>query len=201
MRDIIFMLSSHGWEKLIEEENDMSAIDRLVKRFAAPLEGAQADTDVIKTEFSDMIAHTVQYRAVSSLDYHSVRWRLFHASNLNVLVLNELLFSLPASNEQLEWVFSLLSTVKVDKQSHLTNESLDDLLLLKATKLHLQASMLTPVLTCGGQLKQGDQLRKRERHTGHAAVLVGAHQHLKLKKTPVKTANLRNVTCLDAEPL
>ena len=38
MRDIIFFLSSHGWEKLIEEESDMAAIDRLVQRFDAPLQ-------------------------------------------------------------------------------------------------------------------------------------------------------------------
>ena len=40
MRDIIFMLASHNWEKLIVDDNDMAAIDRLVERFASPLEGA-----------------------------------------------------------------------------------------------------------------------------------------------------------------
>lgn len=72
MRDIIFMLSSHGWEKLLEEENDMSAIDRLVERFTTPLEAAQVDIIVIKTEFSEMIGYAVQFIAFSSLDYHSV---------------------------------------------------------------------------------------------------------------------------------
>ncbi len=59
MRDIIFFLSSHGWEKLVEEESDMAAIDRLVQRFDAPLQAAQANTDVIKAEFRDMIAYAV----------------------------------------------------------------------------------------------------------------------------------------------
>ena len=120
----------------MEEESDMAAIDRLVARFATPLEAAQADTDVIKTGFCDMIAYAVQYIALSSLEYHSVWWRFFHAPNstdwVNVLVLAELLFSLPASNGKLEQVFSILGTVKVDKCSRLTNESLDDLLLLKS---------------------------------------------------------------------
>ena len=135
MRDIIFLFSSHGWEKLVERESDMAAVDRLVERFAAPLEAAQADTDSIKAEFCDMIAYAVHYIALSSFDYHSVWWILFHAPNsaewANVLVLAELLFSLPASNGKLERVFSILGTVKVDKRSHLTNHSLDDLLLLK----------------------------------------------------------------------
>ena len=56
--------------------------------------------------------------------------------------------------------------------------------------------MLTPVLTYGGQLRQGDQLRKRERRTGHAAVLMGTHQHLEQKKIPVKRANLRDCDIL-----
>ena len=140
MRDIIFMLSSHGWEKLVEEEDDLEAIDRLIERFAIPLQGAQADTDVIKTEFGNMIEYVVQYIAISSLDYHSVWWRLFHTSNYhsvwwrlfhtsnsaewsNVLVVAELLFSLPASNGKLERVFSTLGTIKstsarVSKISH-----------------------------------------------------------------------------------
>ena len=66
MRDIIFFLSSHGWEKLVEEfkESDMAAIDRLVGRFLAPLEAAQADTDAIKPEFCDMVDYAVQYIAL-----------------------------------------------------------------------------------------------------------------------------------------
>ena len=136
MRDIVFLLSSQGWEKLVEEESDMAPIDRLVERFAAPLEAAQADTDVIKTEFCDMIAYAVQYIALSSLGYQSVWWRFFHAPNsaewANVLLLAELVFSLPASNGKLERVFSILGIVKVDKRSRLANESLNDLLVLKS---------------------------------------------------------------------
>jgi hypothetical protein len=36
MRDIVFMLSSHGWEKLIQED-DLAAIDRRFIRFTSPL--------------------------------------------------------------------------------------------------------------------------------------------------------------------
>ena len=38
--------------------------------------GAEADTVVIKTEFTDMIKYAAQYIAVSSFDCHSVWWRL-----------------------------------------------------------------------------------------------------------------------------
>ena len=141
MRDIIFVFALHGWEKLIEDNNDMAAIDRLVERFASPLEGAQADINLMKTEFTDMIGYTVQYISLSSIDYHSVWWRLFNAPNSaewsTILVLDELLFSLPASIGKLERIFSLLGTIKVEKRSRLTNESLNDLLLLKSDKTPL----------------------------------------------------------------
>jgi hypothetical protein len=95
--------------RLVKEESDTAAIDSLVERFATPLTAAQADTDVIKTEFSEMIAYAAQYIALSSLDYHSVWWRLFHAPNsaewANILILAELLFSFPASNRKLDVCF------------------------------------------------------------------------------------------------
>ena len=77
MRDISFALSTHGWEKLVEEGSDMASIDKLAERFATPLEAALADTDTIKTEFCGMIEYAVQYIALSSLDYHAVWWRIF----------------------------------------------------------------------------------------------------------------------------
>ena len=84
-----------------------------------------------------MIEYAVQYISTSSLDYHSVWWRLFHAPNSAGQMLTKLL-SLPASNGKLERTFSLLGTVKVDKRSRLTNQSLDDLLLLLSNKIPLQ---------------------------------------------------------------
>ena len=104
-------------------------------------EGAQADTNLMKTEFTDMIGYAVQYISLSSIDYHSVWWRLFNAPNSaewsTILVLAELLFSLAASNGKLESIFSLLGTINVEKRSRLTNEHLDDLLLLKSDKTPL----------------------------------------------------------------
>ena len=141
MRDIIFMLSTHGWEKALEEDNDMAAIDRLVQRFTIPLQGAAVDTEEVVKEFSEMISYATQYIALSVLHYHSVWWRLFHAPCssewANVLVLAQLLFSLPASNGKLERVFSLLGVIKVNKRSLLSNDTLDDLLLLNSDKIPL----------------------------------------------------------------
>ena len=48
----------------------------------------------------------------------------------NALVLIELLFSLPSSHGKLERAFSQMKVIKTDKRSVLSNESLDDLLMV-----------------------------------------------------------------------
>ena len=65
------------------------------------------------------------------------------------------------SDGKLEQVLSTLGTIKVNKRSRLTNQSLDDLLLLNS------ASILDPALIYGGQPSPGDPPRKRERNTDH----------------------------------
>ena len=57
----------------------------------------------------------------------------------NALTLATLLFSLPASNGKLERVFSTLHLIKDKKRSRLTNEALDDLVLLKSSAVSLEA--------------------------------------------------------------
>ena len=102
----------------------MAPIDRLVERFAAPLEAAEADTDVIKTEFCDNTLPSLLLVTSLCGDFHapnSAEWA-------NILRA-ELLFSLPG---KLEHVLSTLGSVKVEKRSCLANDLLDDLVLLKS---------------------------------------------------------------------
>ena len=49
-----------------------------------PFEGAQADTDVMMSEFTDMIGYAVKFISLFSLDYHSVWWRLFIRGKMGV---------------------------------------------------------------------------------------------------------------------
>ena len=128
-----------------------------------------------------MIEYAVQFIALSSLDYQSVWWRLFHAPNSaewsNILVLAELLISLPASNGKLERVFSVLGTIKVDKCARLMNESLDD-----CDKTPLSSFNADPSI--GLCLLKGEGLhRHQERTTDHAEAIT--RQPLRQKKTRV----------------
>ena len=86
--------------------------------------------------------------------YRAVWWRIFHAPDSsqwkNILTLVELLFSLPVSNGKLERVFSQMNVVKTNKRSLLTNESLDDLLVISTDSVPLKHFNPMAVSTYGG---------------------------------------------------
>jgi len=109
MRDILLILNTQGWEKLIKEKYHLEELLRLISRFKIPLEGAGADTEEIYKEFEEIMEYAVNFISLSTLDYSSVWWRLFHCPSrsewANALILIELLFSLPASNGKVESFF------------------------------------------------------------------------------------------------
>ena len=90
----------------------------------------------IHGEFDAMILYAAQFISLSTMEYQSVWWRLFHALNSsewsNVF---SLLLSLPVSNGRLEQTFSL---IKSNKRTPLTDCTLSDLLTVNADKLPLQ---------------------------------------------------------------
>ena len=64
---------------------------------------------------------------------------LYNASDwTSVLILACLLFMLPVSNGKLERVFSTMKNMKVDKRSSVSNELLDDLLVINVDKVNIE---------------------------------------------------------------
>ena len=174
LQDIIFVLSTHGWEKATEED-ELEAVDTLVERFTVPLEGVGAE---IHAEFENMMKYASQYFSLATIDYRPVWWRIFHAFDstewTNALVLAQLLFSLPASNGKLERVFSTVNVIKVDKRSTLSNESLDDLLVLNSDKVPLQDFNTNPSINLWWESKtkgpaQKPRKRYEKRHSIHSS--------------------------------
>ena len=60
IRDGVSVLENKGWKKLVEEHNKIEGIDRLLTRFAIPLQGAHADCSEIKEEFRSLLQYAVQ---------------------------------------------------------------------------------------------------------------------------------------------
>lgn len=148
------MLSTYGWQKILDEEEGkntqsgegenedaMSAIDRLAQRFQIPLEKAGAAISEIRCEFELTIAYASQYISISTMEYRAVWWHLFHAPNSsewsNVLILSQLLFSLPVSNGKLERIFSQVNLIKSSKRASIGSDALVDLVTLNTDKLAL----------------------------------------------------------------
>jgi len=75
-----------------------------------------------------MIKFACEFIAIHMLHYQSVWWRLFNSPQKkdwgSVLVLAELLFSLPVSNAKVEHVFSTANVIKTDKRTVLVNSLL-----------------------------------------------------------------------------
>ena len=89
-----------------------------------------------------LLQYAVHFISLSILDYRAVWWRIFNSPSSSewtiALILVELLLSLPASNGKLERVFLQLNVIKTNKRTSLSNESLDDLLLLTTDSVPLR---------------------------------------------------------------
>lgn len=124
MRDIIFVLATQGWPKLIDENDDLlhtvvdeepidgtdghaemesnqnrdkfSAIDRIVGHFKFPLEASGVDVFAMKAKFEAILSYAGSFISLSTLIDEVWGW-LFHYSSewSNILALAKLQFSLP----------------------------------------------------------------------------------------------------------
>ena len=142
LRDIIFLLATNGWQKIIDEGDKLEATDRLAEVFAIPLQAADCQLEEIHAKFEDVLQYATQYISLATLSYRAVWWRIFNspsASNwTNVLALVSLLFSLPTSNGKVEKIFSQVTNIKTNKRTRLSIESLDDLLMISSNNVPLK---------------------------------------------------------------
>ena len=113
----------------------------MCSKFKIPLEAAGVVVAQIVDEFHDMLLYATQFISLSSTNYQAVWWKLFHSPNAsdwtNALKLARLLFSLPVSNRKLERVFSTMKNIKQSKRSSMSNELLDDLLIINVEKVNI----------------------------------------------------------------
>ena len=140
IEDIIFVLATQGWEKILVEINHeakqdiLAPLERLGIRFNEPLEAAGVQLKALKGEFKEVLEYANQYISLATLEYTAVWWRVFHSPDAeswcNLTMLAQLLFALPVSNGKLERVFSELKAIKVERRASLSNETLNNLLII-----------------------------------------------------------------------
>ena len=106
------------------------------------MESAGAVVANVGDEFCDLLQYAIQFISLSSTSYQVVWWKLFHSPTASdwtsVLILARLLFTLSVSNWKLERVFSTMKNIKVDRRSSMSNELLDDLLVINVDKVSVE---------------------------------------------------------------
>lgn len=72
IRDVNFVLATHGWQKIMDEEETsqlegtdgkdvLEPLGRLGKRFEIPLEAAGADLSQLQKEFMEMLQYAISF--------------------------------------------------------------------------------------------------------------------------------------------
>lgn len=127
-----------GWEQSSEDgEEDVGFADNclieLYERFKVPLSNAGVDGSVhdLLEQWHCLLGYTKRYLDPSRTPYLSVWKRIFDSDRRNdwhmVLLLVELLFSIPISNAKVERLFSLMNRVKTDSRAALGEDTVDSL--------------------------------------------------------------------------
>lgn len=146
------------------------AIEDIVKAFSDPLEANNVSLSALQDEIEDAVAYARMYLSIKSTKYRKV-WYLLHVCPdaekwPSVLLLCELIFSLPFSNGRVEQIFSSLKVIKTNNRSSLQTSTLDDLLEICIEGPLYPAFQLIMLLICGGEtvVQPEEQTRRRESH-------------------------------------
>lgn len=108
------------------------AVTYIVAIFREPLEVKGADLCSINDELEEMFTFCSCYVDVLAEDYNKIWYKLFTAHDshkwCNVLLISELLFSLPFASSKVERTLTKLNLVKAEHRHMLTSGILDDLM-------------------------------------------------------------------------
>ena len=147
LRSILVFLDTRSWivcpcssntsdESELDVEQDfeqiISATDYIISLFRVPLEAKQASLSSFSDELEEAVTFARKYVSLSTEDYKKV-WYKLHVSPdskhwPNVLLLSELLFSLPFTTSCVERAFSKLNVIRTDRRNSLQVSTVDDLM-------------------------------------------------------------------------
>lgn len=126
--------SSNGTRE--ETEDDMAgirqAVEHIITVFREPLEAKGACLSALDDELEEVVHFCRTYLDSQLEDYRKI-WFKLHSTHDSqkwptVLLISELLFSLPFTNSKVERMFSSLKVIKTDRRSSLQITTLDDLM-------------------------------------------------------------------------
>jgi hypothetical protein len=108
------------------------ALEYIVSVFKLPLEAKGADLSSLQDETEEIVIYARKHLSIGTEDYRSVWYKLHtcpdHRNWPNILLVCQLVFSLPFSNGRVEQIFSSLKVIKTDRRNNLNTSMLSDLL-------------------------------------------------------------------------
>ena len=148
LRSIVAFLDTRGWaatrvapDTLCQSDEEGSsddkaqiraAIEYIVTIFREPLEAKGTCIFSLQDEIDEVVDFYRHYLECQAEDYRKVWYKLFTAPDArkwpNVILVSELLFSLPFTNSKVERTFSIMKIVKTNRRSSLHSSTLDDLM-------------------------------------------------------------------------
>ena len=137
LRLILVFIETQSWvQKEGDGDEEMHeiylAVDYTVSNFRAPLEARGLCVDVLQDQVHEAVEFTWKYLPLGQESYRKILYQLHTCPNSsswsNVLMLCELVFSLPFSTSCVEQMFSVLKTIKAKCRANLQTCSLNDLL-------------------------------------------------------------------------
>lgn len=120
-------------EEEVDDKGEIrAAAEHIVSIFREPLEAKGGCLFSLDDELEEAVDFCRKYLDCQVEDYKKV-WYTLHSTHdarkwPNVLLLSELLFSLPFTNSKVERTFSTLKVVKTDRRTSLHTDTLDDLM-------------------------------------------------------------------------
>ena len=100
--------------------------------FRAPLEAKGVDLAAVDDEVEDIVEYARTYLRINTESYKKIWYQLYKSPDAtkwpNVLMIAQLLFSLPISTAKVERLFSILKAIKSERRTSLHCSTLNDLL-------------------------------------------------------------------------
>ena len=134
---ILTILDTQHWQETASTNLDELnvAIDLITAHFRLPLQSKGVCFAALRDELEAVVLYARKFLGIDKEKYHKV-WYKLHVSPdaaawKNVLLISELLFSLPFSNGRVEGIFSTLKVIKTDARTSLKNQTLNDLMEIK----------------------------------------------------------------------
>lgn len=144
LRSILAFLDTRSWttpripiDSVADDKAEIrEAMEYIVTVFREPLEAKDACIFSLQDELDEIVDFYRKYLENQAEGYRKVWYKLFTAHGArkwpNVILVSELIFSLPFTNSRVERAFSTMKIVKTNRRTSLLSSTLDDLMEISA---------------------------------------------------------------------